>query len=545
MADANAVARGRKLVYLGAFLVLACGYSLLRDSTWLSGRELHTLMETAATLLALNVGILALVRYYSKKDNTFLFIGTGFVATGFLDGYHALVTASFFAASFPSAPPHLVPWSWLASRLFLSVLLWLSWVFWKREERLGEAGKVGERRVYAIVGVLALACFIAFAFIPLPRAYYPGLAFPRPQEFIPAAFFFFALIGYLRKGRWRSDPFEHWLVLSLIVGFMGEAMFMSCSGKLYDAMFDAAHALKKLSYICALTGLLISMYALFKRSEENNETILQLNEELDAKVKQRTQQLLEAQEELVRKEKLSILGQLSGSVGHELRNPLGIISNAIFFLNTVLPGADETVKEYLDIIKNEVNNAERIISDLLDFARTKSPQTRSITASELIKISKAKSAIPETVKFNVDIPETLPAVTVDPLQMVQVFQNLIMNAVQAMPGGGALRIAARMNADCGMRNAESEVTKHSALATPNSALRGNFIEVSVTDTGEGITPENMKKLFQPLFTTKSRGIGLGLTVVKNLIEANSGRIEVESQLGTGTTFTVILPFERG
>jgi PAS domain S-box-containing protein len=267
MADANTVARRRELVYLGTFLVLACSYYLLRASTWLGSMELHTIMETAATLLALNIGILALVHYYSKKNNIFLFVGTGFVATGFLDGYHALVTSSFFTANFPSAPPHLVPWSWLASRLFLSVLLWLSWVFWKREERLGDAGKVSERWVYAIVGVLALTCFISFAFIPLPRAYYPNMGFPRPQESVPAVFFFLAMVGCLRKGLWRSDPFEHWLVMSLLVGFMGEAVFMSSSGKLYDAMFDAAHVLKKLSYICALTGLLISMYVLFKRFE--------------------------------------------------------------------------------------------------------------------------------------------------------------------------------------------------------------------------------------------------------------------------------------
>jgi len=211
--------------------------------------QLHTLMETIATVLALNVGILALVRFYSKKDNTFLFVGTGFFSTGLLDGYHAVVTSSFFEAYFPSPPPSLIPWSWLASRLFLSILLWLSWVFWKREAALGEAGRLGERWVYGIVGALALACFVFFALVPLPPAYHPALVLSRPQEFVPAGFFLLALIGYLRKGQWKSDAFEHWLVLSLIVNFMGQAMFMSSSERLYNMMFDAAHLLKKLSYI--------------------------------------------------------------------------------------------------------------------------------------------------------------------------------------------------------------------------------------------------------------------------------------------------------
>jgi len=517
MADANAVVRRRKLVYLGAFLILAYSYYLLRDSTWLGGMELHTIMETAATLLALNVGILALVHYYSKKDNTFLFVGTGFVATGFLEGYHALVTASFFAANFPSTPPHLVPWSWLASRLFLSVLLWLSWVFWKREVRLGETGKVSERWVYAIVGVLALACFISFAFIPLPRAYYPGLAFPRPQEFVPAAFFFFALIGYLRKGCWRRDPFEHWLVLSLIVGFMGEAMFMSGSGKLYDAMFDAAHLLKKLSYICALTGLLISMYVLFKRSEVNNETILRLNEELEAKVVERTKQLLEAQEELVRQEKLSTLGQVAGSVGHELRNPLGVINNAVYFLQTVLSDTDPTTKEYLGIIKDEIGNADRIVGDLLDSVRTKPPQPQSVEVGTLIDQVLRRIIMPAGINVTRNLPVTLPSIRVDPMQMQQVFRNLITNGIDAMPQGGALEISA------------VEDKAH------------NNLVVKVKDSGAGIAPENLAKLFQPLFTTKARGIGLGLVVVKNLTQNNGGAIEIESELGKGATFTVALP----
>ena len=85
-------------------------------------------MEAIATLLAIVVGVMAMVRFYAKRDNTFLFIGTGFVGTGLLDGYHAIVTSSFFSSNFPSAPSSLIPWSWIASRLFLSVLLWLSWM---------------------------------------------------------------------------------------------------------------------------------------------------------------------------------------------------------------------------------------------------------------------------------------------------------------------------------------------------------------------------------------------------------------------------------
>lgn len=267
----STVARRRRFAYVAMFAALFFAYLYLRDSTWRGDIELHTLMETVATVLSLAVGCLALVRFYSKKDNTFLFIGTAFIATAFLDGYHAVISSSRFIASFPSFPPSHIAWSWFASRIFLALLLWMSWLFWRHEDRRGAAARVSERLVYLTVTALALSFFTIVKFVPLPTTYYQQLPIPRPQEFVPALFFLLALIGYLRKGKWKTDLFEHWLVLSLIVGFMGQAMFMSFSGRLYDMMFDAAHLLKAGSYICALVGLLFSMQRLFSESLAQQE----------------------------------------------------------------------------------------------------------------------------------------------------------------------------------------------------------------------------------------------------------------------------------
>ncbi|MCZ6625256.1 MAG: GAF domain-containing protein [Deltaproteobacteria bacterium] len=269
----NTKVQTKVATYIATFVAFFLGYFLLRDSTWQGSTELHTLMEVAATLLALMVGISALVHFYSKKSNTFLFIGTGFLGTALLDGYHAIVTSQWFDQLWPSPPPHLIPWSWNASRSFLAVLMFLSWWAWRREERLGAAGWISEKTVYSVVGVLTLVSFAFFAFFPLPRAYYPEFVFGRPEEFFAATFFLLALIGYLKKGFWKTDPFEHWVVLSLIVGVMGQAMFMSFSFTLFDTMFDLAHLLKKVSYIFVLTGLLISMYYLFRRAEESAQEI--------------------------------------------------------------------------------------------------------------------------------------------------------------------------------------------------------------------------------------------------------------------------------
>ncbi len=293
---------------------------------------------------------------------------------------------------------------------------------------------------------------------------------------------------------------------------------------------------------CLLTGVRIVMdeepYLLGvglditgrKRAEDE---IKRLNDELEHKVQQRTAQLIEAREELVRREKLSILGQLAGSVGHELRNPLGVINNAVYFLKTVTSGAGEAVREYLDIIKSEVDNSERIISDLLDFSRTRTPQRVPVSVRDLIRQSLGKCVVPGSVRVMQDIPEPLPEAVIDPFQMAQVFQNLIANAVQAMPEGGELRIGA------GFAGAIRRVAPEEGRGTASPSQ--DFMEISVTDNGAWISPENMKKLFHPLFTTKTKGIGLGLVVSKKLAEANGGRIEVESELGKGTTFTVTLP----
>jgi GAF domain-containing protein len=157
----------------------------------------------------------------------------------------------------------------------------LSYLAWKREERLGEAGRITEDVVYWAVTIATLASFFFFAFTPLPRAYYPEIFFHRPEEFFPAFFFLLALIGYLKKGAWKHDQFEHWLVMSIIVGFMGQVMFMSISERLFDFLFDAAHTLKKVSYVLVLTGLLISMFRLFRQADESARELSESNERLE------------------------------------------------------------------------------------------------------------------------------------------------------------------------------------------------------------------------------------------------------------------------
>jgi signal transduction histidine kinase len=227
--------------------------------------------------------------------------------------------------------------------------------------------------------------------------------------------------------------------------------------------------------------------------------------------------LREARDELVRKERLAMLGQVAGSVGHELRNPLGVMSNAVYFLQAMLDGADASVKEYLGIIRAEIARSERIVADLMDAVVTRPPDRVAFGLAEIVDQVIHKCAIPSSVTVTLDIPEALPAIRADAIQMQRVFENLLTNAIEAMPKGGALELRARGDVQAGT------------------------IAISVRDTGSGIAPDVMPRLFEPLFTTKARGIGLGLVVAKNLIEANGGTVKVESEEGHGALVTVTLP----
>jgi PAS domain S-box-containing protein len=252
--------------------------------------------------------------------------------------------------------------------------------------------------------------------------------------------------------------------------------------------------------------------------KQAEEEIRKLNASLEKRVEERTRELREVQERLVRQEKMAVMGQMAGNVGHELRNPLGVISNAIYYLKLVHPDADEKTRQYFGIIEQETRSAEKIITDLLDFARIKSVEPEEVAIPNLAQRVLNRFPIPETITIDIDLPDNLPSVFADPRQIEQILSNLVINAYQAMPGGGKLTL--------------STIEKDGMLA------------IVVQDNGIGITPENMKRLFEPLFTTRTKGIGLGLAVSRSLAEANQGRIEVESQPGVGSTFYLYLPVHK-
>jgi len=281
-----------------------------------------------------------------------------------------------------------------------------------------------------------------------------------------------------------------------------------------------------------------------KRAEQ---ALKEYSERLEEMVEERTKELREAQEQLVRREKLAVLGQLAGGMGHELRNPLGAIKNAAYFLNMVLEEPDPEVKEALEILEKEVGTSERIISSLLDFARAKPPIRRKVNVNDVLREALSRTTVPDNVQVVSQLDETLPAILADPDQLTQVFGNIILNAIQAMTLPSRPSTTLRQGSGQGSGR-QVGTPEGGRLLVKTSEVSGKpprsaWVAVSFTDTGGGIPEENLDKLFEPLFTTKAKGIGLGLALVKTLMEGHGGSIEVESQEGKGSTFLVRLPLD--
>jgi two-component system, NtrC family, sensor histidine kinase HydH len=242
-----------------------------------------------------------------------------------------------------------------------------------------------------------------------------------------------------------------------------------------------------------------------------------------------TMQNSQVYERMKERDRLAALGQMAAGLAHEIRNPLGSIKGAAQFLQpngTQTPEAGGT-REFLDIIVEEVDRLNKIVSQFLDYARPyrgdQSPlDINDVVRKTLLLLDKERAA---KVEISTSFIEGLPQVRADAQQLRQVFLHLILNAVEAMPLGGKLLVSTSLR---------RSMRRGAAAA---------FLEVRFRDTGVGISPGDLRNLFIPFFTTKERGTGLGLPISQRIIENHGGTIEVRSQTGTGSTFTVLLPLE--
>jgi len=223
------------------------------------------------------------------------------------------------------------------------------------------------------------------------------------------------------------------------------------------------------------------------------------------------------EEKLLKAERLAAIGEVAAMVGHDLRNPLTGIAGAAYYLKTKLgPVMDRRSTEMVELIEKDIEYSNKIITDLLDYSRTIRLDLSENTPKTIVREALARANVPENVRV-INKARNKPEVKVDIEALVRAFVNVIRNAIEAMPNGGTLTIS--------------------------SMRSGVDLAIVFTDTGIGMSEEVLERLWTPFFTTKARGMGLGLSICRRIVEAHNGRISVQSAEGKGTVFTVTLPVE--
>ena len=247
-------------------------------------------------------------------------------------------------------------------------------------------------------------------------------------------------------------------------------------------------------------------------------------EYLEETVESRTSQLKQIQKHLVEAERMAAIGEAVTMIGHDARNPLQVIFNTLYLAikkideMQVSPEEKNHLKNLLEKIRNQADYINRMILDLQEYTKGVTPELIKVDLNELLEEALSSIMIPEKIEVILNVEKDFPGILADPILMKRVLINLIKNAVEAMPEGGKIRIGA--------------------------SVKGSNALIEVEDTGIGIPEENMKEIFRPFFTTKPKGLGLGLAVCKKLIEAQGGEISVKSKIGKGTKFKIEIPIAK-
>lgn len=563
-------------------LLLGAIYGATIDSNWRGNTELHTIMEIVALLMAAIVAMIALMSFYSEAGIKFLWLGLGFLGTMLLDGYHSIVTSSFFIQYFPSTPEALIPWSWSASRIFLAVMIWLSsFELGSQDSPLSCYRSSTITCIHIITGLFTLLCFSFFAFARLPTAYYPDLFFGRPQEFLPAIFFAAAAYRYWSTRNWQTDLFEYYVLASLVIGLFCQALFMSRSTALFDSMFDLAHLLKIVSYFTIFAGLTVNTFIAFRLSAqakilfaEKNKTLeremsrrhkiavalrktnIQLRESSEALKDQKIAALKVAadviesqqklQEEIIRREKLEA----------ELKNQAALLEERVSDRTQEVTFLLQQKDAFIARLGHDLKTPLTPLIALLPLLESRLPEgkNRKVASLAIQQCEIIKNIVSQTLRLaelntrqkyanfdQIDIREEVGTILAGLKHLTAVgkvsFNNTITSPIQVMADAFDLQEV--------LQNLITNAIKYSrtkTLVIIGAQQVENLVTISISDNGIGMTQEQLDRSFEEYWRadparhdTDSHGIGLN--ICKRIIESHGGKIWVTSPgLGKGCTF---------
>ncbi len=261
--------------------------------------------------------------------------------------------------------------------------------------------------------------------------------------------------------------------------------------------------------------------------QEREALLTQHAAELEEKVTERTLDLKAAQEELIKRERLSVLGQLTAIVSHELRNPLGVIRSSAFYLSRKFGGGDEKTAKHLNRIEQQVGLCDAIIGELLEYTRGRRSATVQGEINPWLEDILDQMSTPDSVPLLRNLSPLLPPVHFDQEKLRRVIINLVENAVQA--------VLAKENV------VEDDGNTYRPFVRVSTSIAGRGIRIEVQDNGVGMDYETARHAFEPLFTTRARGTGLGLAIVRKIVEEHGGKVSLKSESDVGTTVAVVIP----
>jgi signal transduction histidine kinase len=481
----------------------------------------HSLLESYCGLIALLIAYIIFREYFfsGKKSGFYLFIA--FFAMGVFDFFHAYSNDSAY----------LFVWYHNVTALTGGIFFLLGALFSddSREDPLQL------RKFLILVGsgvILAAAFLLSKYYYLLPDALSPGAharvpvdkylmsefsAVPKLINIFAACCFLSAGLLFVKRFSYSNDMIHHIFSLSALLFFESELLFGF--SKLWDPTWWYWHIIKLLIYAGLLTGIAYSFTRNFYELRESKLKLMELVEEL----KFSYESLKKTQTELLTAEKLASVGKFAAMVAHEIRNPLSAISNSIgiFKRYGALSSEDE---ELLRIIKNEIKRLENFTTDFLEFSR---PLVLEKSFTDLNGLIEETLGMFMRSHPEIEIQKSfrlLPDVLMDGDAFRRCLWNILNNSAQAMPGGGSVFVRTSRAPDI------------------NDGEQCREVLIRISDTGAGIHNETLPRVFEPFFSTKTKGTGLGMSIVQKIISQHGGSVSISSEEGKGTEVIIRLPF---
>lgn len=529
----NASKKKKLLIFSFVVVIAVASVSILEhfllsatEDMFLIDSPKHSSLEIFCGLISIIIGFILFWEYSASGKRNVLFLVLAFFSMGILDLFHA----------FANYDHNMFVWFHSFSAFYGSAFLFGSLFIGERFHGVDQSAWV--RRLYALFGISLIFVF-AVASIKfdalVPRVLDIALPYNTPvtdtkghfSDFIytlnllSGMMFLFTGVVFL-KGFLRTNDIIY-LIFCTSTFLFFESEFLFTFSKLWDPIWWYWHVIKVIIFSGLLVGIAygftLTVYTLNQsRSELSN--VLEEIENKNIEIRKAYERLKETQIYLKESEKLASIGKMAAGLAHEIRNPIGAITNSMGVIKRY-SSLDRDDMELFEIVENEMGRLNKLVGDFLDFSKpsdlkkeeTDVHRTIDETLSILRFDPKAMAGITVTKSFAPNVPRIM----LDRNRIKQILLNLFINAMQAMPEGGLLTIKTMYRAS------EDEV------------------EIIVADSGVGMSDEVLTQAFQPFFTTKDKGLGLGLNIVHKTVKEHGGYVLISSRMGEGTQFQLNFP----